>query len=59
MSHPLHPLKPLPLPSSSAKWLISPHMATDGYTIFLTDHNTVYRESLNEQEIIERAQVHS
>jgi hypothetical protein len=53
---PSAPLVTLPLPDSE-EWLVSFYAASNAYTIFLTDQNHVYRESLNEQEIIDRAEV--
>ena len=54
--HPAYPFVPLALPNSS-KWLVSPSMTANSYSIYLTDLVTVYRESLADQEILERAQV--
>jgi hypothetical protein len=56
MSLPLSPFTPLPLPTSN-KYLISFHSTSSSYTIFLTDLITLYRESLNAEEIAERADV--
>src|SRR5271155_862080 len=53
---PLYPFTPLPVPTSN-KYLISFHCTTSSYTIFLTDLTTLYRESLNAEEIAERADV--
>ena len=56
MSLPLSPFTPLRLPTST-KYLVSFHYTSSNYTIFLTDLTTLYRESLNAQEIAERAEV--
>jgi len=53
---PTSPFLPLPLPNST-KWLVSASTSPKGYDIFLTDTTTIYRETLAEQEIIERAEV--
>jgi hypothetical protein len=53
--YPSSPFVPLPLPNST-KWLVSASTSPQGYDVFLTDTATVYRETLTEQEIIERAE---
>jgi len=55
--YPTSPFLPLPLPNST-KWLVSASTSPKGYDVFLTDTITIYRETLSEQEIIERAEVH-
>lgn len=56
MSLPLSPFTPLRLPAST-KYLVSFHYTSSNCTVFLTDLTTLYRESLNAEEIVERAEV--
>jgi hypothetical protein len=53
--YPSSPFVPLPL-ANATKWLVSASTSPQGYDVFLTDMATVYRETLTEQEIIERAE---
>ena len=55
--YPKTPFIPLQLKDGPSEWLISPFFGEDSYTIYLTDLTTVYRESLTEDQIIERADV--
>lgn len=55
---PSAPLTSLPL-TDSEEWLVSFSTTSNTYTIFLTDLNDVYRESLSEREINERAEVNN
>jgi len=55
--YPKAPFIPLPLKDGSSEWLISPFFGEDSYSIYITDLTTVYKESLTEDQIIERADV--